>query len=292
MGCEKNKRERERERESKLTSKGVFWLLAILVAVIAAFLLVMNARAVGPYLMISTTRCGEYRQGATNDLTEFEKKDCDDVMDGNVTNYITGESCGNFLSDENAATTLDASQKAACRQWAEFVKSGEAGIAGEPKADGEYCQTGYVGVYTSDMLRKCEQAKSDVKYTYEQCLSFRSNAWLGDGAKKDYCEPLLASPTYMDCFNYWNGSHDNPNVSKTDPCWNILRLDEAPDTPTTPTGNPCKETNIIKVDCGKKGEGIWGILRLVLQILTWGVGILGVLGIVIASIVYTTAGGD
>jgi len=42
----------------------------------------------------------------------------------------------------------------------------------------------------------------------------------------------------------------------------------------------------------RSGGGIWYILNLVMQILTWGVGIVAVLGVVIASIVYTTAGGD
>lgn len=54
------------------------------------------------------------------------------------------------------------------------------------------------------------------------------------------------------------------------------------------------ETSIIACDAGKDSEGgaIWDILNLVLQILTWGVGIAAVVGIVIAAIVYTTAGGD
>jgi len=40
----------------------------------------------------------------------------------------------------------------------------------------------------------------------------------------------------------------------------------------------------------ENGEGIWRLLALVLQILTYGVGILATIGIVWAGIMYTTAG--
>ena len=51
-------------------------------------------------------------------------------------------------------------------------------------------------------------------------------------------------------------------------------------------------TSILFDACMTPDGGIWGILRLVLQILTMGVGVLAVLGFVIAAIIYTTAGGD
>ncbi|MDR0887272.1 MAG: hypothetical protein LBM97_01120 [Candidatus Nomurabacteria bacterium] len=58
----------------------------------------------------------------------------------------------------------------------------------------------------------------------------------------------------------------------------------------------CPETSIIGKDeadfCNAQGGGIWYILNLALRILTWGVGIVAVLGVIIAAIIYTTAGGD
>ena len=59
----------------------------------------------------------------------------------------------------------------------------------------------------------------------------------------------------------------------------------------------CPSTSVIAprdvLLCNEEdGSGIWYILNLILQILTWGVGIVAVLGIVIAAIIYITAGGD
>lgn len=56
------------------------------------------------------------------------------------------------------------------------------------------------------------------------------------------------------------------------------------------------ETSVITCDEDGKGgvqnTGIWGILLLVINILTAGVGILAVGGVVYGSILYTTAGGS
>ena len=54
---------------------------------------------------------------------------------------------------------------------------------------------------------------------------------------------------------------------------------------------------VILTDCweeakGKDGEGIMCVLKIALDILTVGIGILGVLGIVIVGIQYLTAGGN
>ncbi len=50
------------------------------------------------------------------------------------------------------------------------------------------------------------------------------------------------------------------------------------------------ETNIIS--CDSANNGIWGILSLVINIMTAGIGVLAVIGIVICGIQYTTAAGD
>lgn len=51
------------------------------------------------------------------------------------------------------------------------------------------------------------------------------------------------------------------------------------------------ETAIIDCDEGE-GDGIKGVLKLVVDIMTMGIGILGVFGIVLVGIQYLTAGGN
>lgn len=51
-------------------------------------------------------------------------------------------------------------------------------------------------------------------------------------------------------------------------------------------------TSIIKCDSYEGADGVTCILNIVLTILTYGVGILGVLGIVISGIQYITSQGD
>ena len=46
------------------------------------------------------------------------------------------------------------------------------------------------------------------------------------------------------------------------------------------------------IDCDEEGGGIWSILNLILEILTVVVGVVAVLGVVVAAIIYTSAGGD
>lgn len=54
----------------------------------------------------------------------------------------------------------------------------------------------------------------------------------------------------------------------------------------------CPKTSIIKVDCDNKGGGVWGILTLVINIMTAGIGIAAVGGLIYAGITYTTASND
>ncbi|MCL2869190.1 hypothetical protein FWF48_00030 [Candidatus Saccharibacteria bacterium] len=54
----------------------------------------------------------------------------------------------------------------------------------------------------------------------------------------------------------------------------------------------CDETSIISVDCDDKGSGIWGLLGIILNIMTVGVGILAVAGIAFAAVIYITAEGS
>lgn len=62
------------------------------------------------------------------------------------------------------------------------------------------------------------------------------------------------------------------------------------------TGNKCGGVNTSIINCegeyredDGKGGGIFGILLIVLNVLTFGIGIAGTLGIVIAGIMYLTA---
>ena len=51
------------------------------------------------------------------------------------------------------------------------------------------------------------------------------------------------------------------------------------------------ETAILK-DCGKSDDGVVCILELVIDIMSIGIGILGVIGITVVGIQYLTAGGS
>lgn len=62
------------------------------------------------------------------------------------------------------------------------------------------------------------------------------------------------------------------------------------DGTTTDEVDACKtETSIIPVDCSMGGNPIWGLLLLTINILTAGIGIVAVGGIVYAAILWTTA---
>ncbi len=65
--------------------------------------------------------------------------------------------------------------------------------------------------------------------------------------------------------------------------------------PDTKPINGCDETSILQGLCDEsstRGEGIWGILNIIMTILTIGVGAAAIIGIVIAGIIYGTAGGN
>ncbi|MDR0887314.1 MAG: pilin [Candidatus Nomurabacteria bacterium] len=86
-------------------------------------------------------------------------------------------------------------------------------------------------------------------------------------SKPEYCSPLFVGPL-------------------------TVEQEEACNESSGSVKDPCENTTIIKVECGENGEGIQNILNLIMQILTVGVGIAAVLGVTIAAIIYTTAGGD
>jgi hypothetical protein len=78
-----------------------------------------------------------------------------------------------------------------------------------------------------------------------------------------------------------NDSADGGNTAST-----------TPTKGTTPTSAPCPQTNLIKVNCDPEGGGIWAVLAIILDILTMGVAILGIIGMAIASIIYITSSGN
>jgi hypothetical protein len=62
---------------------------------------------------------------------------------------------------------------------------------------------------------------------------------------------------------------------------------------TKPDGCNKESTSIINVDCsGNDGKGIWGLLSLILNIMTAGIAIAAVIGISIAAVIYITAEGN
>ncbi len=71
-----------------------------------------------------------------------------------------------------------------------------------------------------------------------------------------------------------------------------------PDT-TADTQKDCTDvdTSIIKIQCdpsktGIEGSGVWALLLLAINILTAGVGLAAVAGVVYGAILYTTSNGD
>lgn len=74
---------------------------------------------------------------------------------------------------------------------------------------------------------------------------------------------------------------------------NRLNKDPASDPAGDPadTGtDPCKvKTSIIPVDCSTGGNPIWGLLLMAINILTAGIGIVAIGGLVYAAILWTTA---
>lgn len=51
-------------------------------------------------------------------------------------------------------------------------------------------------------------------------------------------------------------------------------------------------TALVDCDAASASEGVWGLLTTIIKILTGGVGVLAVGGIVYGSIIYTTANGN
>ena len=56
------------------------------------------------------------------------------------------------------------------------------------------------------------------------------------------------------------------------------------------------ETSIISCGCNKEGDledsGLWGLLMLVINIMTAGVGVLALAGFIYGAVLYTSAGGN
>jgi hypothetical protein len=69
---------------------------------------------------------------------------------------------------------------------------------------------------------------------------------------------------------------------------------------TSPTYADCAGIKTSIINCTQSGDkaagieqtGVWGLLLLVINIMTAGVGVLAVAGIVYGSIMYATAGGN
>lgn len=63
------------------------------------------------------------------------------------------------------------------------------------------------------------------------------------------------------------------------------------DTPGERRTKICQDTTVIDVgsDCNESGGGIWGVVNIVLRIMTYAVGVLAVIGMVIAGIMYITS---
>lgn len=60
-------------------------------------------------------------------------------------------------------------------------------------------------------------------------------------------------------------------------------------SPATAQAATCDKNETVIIECGNDTNGIWAILLIVINVLTAGVGVVAVLGIVYASILWTTA---
>ena len=70
-----------------------------------------------------------------------------------------------------------------------------------------------------------------------------------------------------------------------------IKVEDEPKDPTTEAGvDACDvKTSIIPVDCSTGGNPIWGLLLMAINILTAGIGIVAIGGIIYAAILWTTA---
>jgi hypothetical protein len=113
------------------------------------------------------------------------------------------------------------------------------------------------------------------------------------------CGKEKNNKTYRNCARKF--AVDNGAQLKSDDCWNTCEKNNNGSSNTNgsgsgTTGNTCGgvETSIISCDEDNKGNNvednaIWGLLLLVLNILTAGIGLVAVGGIVYGAILYTTA---
>lgn len=157
------------------------------------------------------------------------------------------------------------------------------------KKEKQACYDKWAGKYTGT----AGSGKGD-KLTNKQWNNFKASECYSEN--KGSCKSNPDSfGTYITCLNvatgeYDNGSPTNDNKDDDDPDGGGTVLEDPAD------GDGCGgvKTAIIKCDQDNEGSdvednGIWGLLLIALNIMTAGVGVLAVGGIVYGAILYTTA---
>ncbi len=135
-------------------------------------------------------------------------------------------------------------------------------------------------------------AVSEDKFASILCDDFQgpstSGGTLADDCRKDAKDGILSKHWYDKTIKYadwkeksakalYNHIGKEPPIEDTDP-----PKDEGVDA--------CKtKTSIIPVDCSTGGNPIWGLLLMVINILTAGIGIVAIGGVIYAAILWTTA---
>lgn len=106
---------------------------------------------------------------------------------------------------------------------------------------------------------------------------------------KNRCGEPKRNDTYKTCWRKFirnNGGTAGPDSSP----FETERSPVDPEDGDADDSDACKvKTSIVPVDCSTGGNPIWGLLLMVINILTAGIGIVAIGGIIYASILWTTA---
>jgi len=209
-------------------------------------------------MMVSTIGLSFVSTDSANALTDKEIQACADEWGGRSTDSEDSQA----LSDKD----LKDFKASKCAKGSDPVCS----LTQLPKTDWKYIQCKETGD-GEDVTPSADVVASQIK----------------KGNYKDYTNAAIEEK----CREYFKGkaAKFNSCVEQAKEKRNELKA-KHDEKPTEEGVDACKvKTSIIPVDCSKGGNPIWGLLLMAVNILTAGIGIVAIGGIVYASILWTTA---
>lgn len=195
-------------------------------------------------------------------LTDKEIKECSNRWGGRSTDPTDSQALGNKDIEDFKASKCGKGSEAPCG-FGPIPKSDWKQITCKQAGDGE------------DVTPGADVVASQIK----------------KGNYKEYTNAVIDTK----CSEYFRGKAAKRNncISLAKERRNELRARHGENPPGGNGNNEvdaCKtKTAIIPVDCSKGGNPIWGLLLMVINILTAGIGIVAIGGIVYAAILWTTA---